>query len=108
MIEPWFRALKHNYLFLHQLNDFVTAKRLAEFYVREHNTTIPHSAFDGETPDEIYFGTGTHVRHELMAIRLKAKRTRIQRNRSVACGIWRECNCTARSTECSCSQHCYS
>ena len=86
MIEAWFRALKHNCLFLHQLSDFVTGKRLVTFYVGEHNTTIAHSAFDGETPDEIYFGTGGHVAQELATRRLKARRSRIERNRSVACG----------------------
>ena len=24
----------------------------------EHNRVLPHSAFRGQTPDEIYFGTG--------------------------------------------------
>ena len=85
MIETGFRALKHNCLFLHQLNDAVTAKRLVEFYVREHNTAIRSSAFGGERPNEIYFRTGAHVRHEVMAIRLTAKPTSVQRNRS-ACG----------------------
>jgi len=31
---------------------------LVEFYVREHNQVLPHSAFRGQTPDEMYFRTG--------------------------------------------------
>ncbi|HUE88781.1 MAG TPA: hypothetical protein VMO26_22110 [Vicinamibacterales bacterium] len=28
------------------------------FYIDEHNRVLPHSAFRGQTPDEMYFGTG--------------------------------------------------
>jgi hypothetical protein len=39
--------------------------RLVEFYVTEHNQRIPHAAFDGQTPNEIYFGRGDRVPDEL-------------------------------------------
>jgi len=32
-----------------------TVQRLVEFYVTEHNERIPHGAFEGQTPDEMYF-----------------------------------------------------
>jgi len=35
--------------------------RLVAFYVSEHNHVLPHSAFRGQTPDEMYFGTGDAV-----------------------------------------------
>ena len=35
------------------------------FYVEQHNTVIPHSAFRGQTPDEMYFGTGAAVPDQL-------------------------------------------
>ena len=35
------------------------------FYVHEHNHVLPHSAFRGRTPDEMYFGTGMAVPAEL-------------------------------------------
>ena len=38
-----------------------TVRRLVEFYVHEHNRVLPHSAFRGQTPDEMYFGTGDAV-----------------------------------------------
>jgi hypothetical protein len=37
-----------------------TVKRLVEFYVTEDNERIPHAAFEGQTPHEIYFGRGGH------------------------------------------------
>jgi hypothetical protein len=58
MIEGWWRSLKHQCLFLHQLDSLATIRRLVAFYVQEHNHVLPHSAFRGQTPDEMYFGTG--------------------------------------------------
>jgi Integrase core domain len=58
MIEAWWRSLKHQWLFLHSLDSVTTVRRLVEFYVQEHNRVLPHSAFRGQTPDEMYFGRG--------------------------------------------------
>ena len=55
MIEAWWRTLKHQWLFLHSLDSVTTVRRLVEFYVQEHNQVLPHSAFHGQTPDEMYF-----------------------------------------------------
>jgi hypothetical protein len=33
-------------------------RKLIEFYVREHNSRLPHSAFRAQTPDEMYFRDG--------------------------------------------------
>jgi transposase InsO family protein len=55
MIEAWWRSLKHQWLFLHSLDSVSTVRRLVAFYVEEHNTVLPHSAFRGQTPDEMYF-----------------------------------------------------
>src|SRR5205823_6186928 len=55
MIEAWWRSLKHQWLFLHSLDSVTTVRRLVEFYVQEHNRLLPHSAFRGQTPDEMYF-----------------------------------------------------
>src|SRR5262249_50567176 len=45
MIEAWWRALKHQWLFLHSLDSVTTVRRLVEFYVDQHNRLLPHSAF---------------------------------------------------------------
>jgi transposase InsO family protein len=58
MIEAWWRSLKHQWLFLHSLDSVTTVRRLVAFYVDQHNRLLPHSAFHGQTPDEMYFGSG--------------------------------------------------
>jgi hypothetical protein len=65
MIEAWWRSLKHHWLFLHPLESVATVRRLVAFYVDEHNHVLPHSAFRGQTPDEMYFGTGDGVPADL-------------------------------------------
>ena len=55
MIEAWWRSLKHHWLFLHSLDSVATIRRLVAFSVDEHNHVLPHSAFRGQTPDEMYF-----------------------------------------------------
>ena len=59
MIEAWWRSLKHQWLFLHSLDSVATIRRLVAFYVHEYNTVLPHSAFRGQTPDEMYSGNRT-------------------------------------------------
>jgi transposase InsO family protein len=54
LIEAWWRSLKHQWLFLHPLDNMATVRRLVEFYVTEHNQRMPRSAFQGQTPDEMY------------------------------------------------------
>ncbi|MFI4851229.1 MAG: hypothetical protein ACIAZJ_19110 [Gimesia chilikensis] len=36
----------------------VLEKNLVAFYVGQYNTHLPHSAFQGQTPDGMYYGTG--------------------------------------------------
>jgi putative transposase len=86
MIEAWWRALKHHWLFLHPLDSVSTVRRLVAFYVQEHNQVLPHSAFRGQTPDEMYFGTGEAVPGDLRARAAIARRRRVEANRSGACG----------------------
>jgi len=72
-------------MFLHPLDSLSTLRKLIEFYVAEHNETIPHSAFRGQTPDEIYFGRGQTVPDELAERRREARSKRIEQNRDTAC-----------------------
>jgi len=85
MIEAWWRSLKHQWLFLHSLDSVTTVRRLVEFYVDEHNRVLPHSAFRGQTPDEMYFGTGDAVPADLTSGAATARRARAEANRSAAC-----------------------
>ncbi len=86
MIEAWWRALKHDWLFLNTLDSVATVTKLVAFYVEEHNLRLPHSAFRGQTPDEMYFGTGANVPDELERQKATAKQKRFEENRALACG----------------------
>ena len=85
MIEAWWRSLKHQWLFLHSLDSIATVRRLVAFYVDEHNRVLPHSAFRGQTPDEMYFGTGAAVPTDLTSRATTARRARGEANRSASC-----------------------
>ena len=85
LIESWWRALKHQWLYLNSLDTIATLEKLVGFYVNEHNRRLPHSAFRGQTPDEMYFGTGQQIPGELEAARQAARRTRLETNRKMTC-----------------------
>ena len=72
-------------MFLHHLDNLATLRRLIEFYVVEHNRTIPHNAFRGQTPDEMHFGRGATVPDELAERRREARKRRVEQNRHTAC-----------------------
>jgi len=85
MIESWWRSLKHQRLFLNTLESISSLRGLVSFYVEEHNTRLPHSAFHGETPDEMYCGSGGHITNELALRRHVARLARLKANRAVFC-----------------------
>jgi putative transposase len=87
MIEAFWRSLKHSWLYLHGLETESELRRLIAFYVQAHNELMPHSAFNGQTPDEIYFGTGDAVASELAIGRVRARAARMDRNREARCGV---------------------
>ena len=81
LIESWWRVLKHQWLYLNLLDGVRTVRKLVTFYVDEHNTCLPHSAFKGQTPDEMCFGTGDDVSRELEEERKAARTARMEENR---------------------------
>jgi putative transposase len=87
MIEAWWRSLKHQWLFLHSLDSVSTVRRLVAFYVDQHDRVLPHSAFHGQTPDEMYFRTGDAVAEDLLSCATAARRTRVEANRSASSEI---------------------
>jgi putative transposase len=87
LIESWWRVLKHQWLYLNELDSAKRVEKLVEFYVVQHNSHLPHSAFQGETPDEMYYGTGKEVPKRLQEARLEARRQRIDANRGRSCGV---------------------
>ena len=89
MIESWWRQLKHQWLFLNTLDSIETVRKLVAFYVQQHNEHVPHSAFKGQTPDEMYFATGADVPEKLLAAQLLAKQSRRESNLARSCSACR-------------------
>ncbi len=86
MIEAFWRSLKHQWLYLNSLDTIASVRRLVAFFVEQHNMVMPHAAFDGQTPDEIFRGTGAHVPAMLAAARITARNQRLEHNRAQRCG----------------------
>jgi hypothetical protein len=87
MIEAFSRSSRHAWLYLEKLDNMATLRRRIAFYVRAHNEAIPHAAFAGQTPDEMYFGNGDAVVIELASVRVGACQERIKANRMAACRV---------------------
>ena len=87
LIESWFRSIKHQWLFLNTLDTVSSVENLVSFYVAEHNGVIPHSALNGQTPDEVYFGTGDGVPAGLDAAKKAALEKRMEENRARSCSV---------------------
>ena len=62
-----------------------TLRSMVDFYVTQHNTTMPHAAFDGATPDEVFSGTAGPLDARLAHARAHARQRRLQHNRSRSC-----------------------
>ena len=87
LIESWWRILKHQWLYLNQLDSVTTVEKLVAFYVDQHNSYLPHSAFRGQTPDEMYFGIGDNIPQQLEEARREARELRMATNRSKSCRV---------------------
>ncbi len=85
MIEAWWRFLNHQRLFLHSPDSVTIVHRLVQCYVDEQNRVLPHSAFRGQTPDEMYVGTGAAGAADLRSRATAARRARGEANRSASC-----------------------
>ena len=96
LIESWWRVIKHQWLFLNTLETAASVKKLVAFYVEQHNSHLPHSAFKGQTPDEMYFGTGDGIPKKLEEAKLQARELRLKSNRE------RNCHVCALPTSASC------
>jgi hypothetical protein len=58
---------------------------LVTFCVEQHNTSLPHAAFAGQTPDEMYVGRGEEDSRNLAAARAQAREARMEANRGPTC-----------------------
>ena len=96
LIESWWRVIKHQWLFLNTLDTAASVGKLVAFYVDQHNSHLPHSAFKGQTPDEMYYGTGDDIPKTLEEANLQARELRLKSNRE------RNCHVCALPTSASC------
>ena len=92
LVEAWWRGLRHQWLYLNTLDTAAAVRRLVAFYVKEFNEAMPHSALNGRTPDEVYFGKSEDIPINLAAARQAARARRLAENRAVTCET-----CTATS-----------
>jgi putative transposase len=90
MIERFWSSLKHNFLYDQRLSSITALRRFVDFYVHEHNHVIPHDAFDGQTPVEVFSSTASELTALLAHKRADARARRIDENRRIHCGV-----CTA-------------
>ncbi len=74
--------------YLDQLQLFIEIVLLVAkcVYVHEHNTRLPHSAFQGQTPDEMYFQNGDHIPQRLETARQEVRQAWAEANRKRDCG----------------------
>ena len=84
-IKARWRCLKHSWPYLHSLDSAAAVERLVAFYVEQHNEVMPHRAFDGRTPYEVYFDGAANLVSELIERRRLAKEERVARNPSKTC-----------------------
>jgi hypothetical protein len=68
-------------MFLNTLDSVAALRRHVAFHVVAHDTQVPLSAFRGQTPDEMYFGTGEQVPAELASAKSAALDARLHANR---------------------------
>ncbi len=87
LVEALNRSLKINCLYNHPLNTIADIKRLVNYYLNQHNDFMPHSAFNGATPLQMFTGTWTKKHAKEMKQKLvDAKVKRREYRRSFACG----------------------
>ncbi len=86
MIERFWSSMKHNFLFMQRLSSITALRRFADFYVVEHNTVIPHNAFQGQTPIEVFRGVSADVPELLASKRAEARQLRVRENQRADCG----------------------
>jgi len=60
-------------------------RRLIAKFIDEYNTIMPHSAFRGQTPAEIFYGTAPDIERRLAEERTKAREKRVEFNRALSC-----------------------
>ena len=88
LIEALFRSVKHNYLFQQRLETLAIFEGHASFYLTQHNEVMPHNAFKGATPLEMYTGSwGPKCDAQLLEEAKASKAARHAHNTAGCCPI---------------------
>ncbi len=87
MIERFWSSMKHNFLFTQRLDSMTALIRFVTFYVGEHNTVIPHNAFQGQTPSEVFHGVAGELPGLLASKRAEARKLRLRENQLASCRV---------------------
>jgi len=86
MVEMLFHRMKHRYLYTILLSNFESLVKGTDFFLTESNTSIPHSALKGATPEEIITGSWTEEKITQLKEKIAvARRLRIETNKAVRC-----------------------
>ena len=85
MIERFWLSMEHSFLFTQKLDSITALRRFVDFYVDQHNTFIPHNAFQGQTPIEVFCGDGYHLAEQFASKRAEARHIRLTDNRAAVC-----------------------
>jgi putative transposase len=59
VVERFWRSLKYEEVYLHAYDSVSEARTSIGKYIAFYNSTRPHSALDGRTPDAVYFASPT-------------------------------------------------
>ena len=94
LIEAFWRSTKHNCLFQQRLDSLAAVSKWVAFYIQQHNEVMPHHAFKGQTPNEMYFGTGKAIEAELKQGAVAARQARREANSKRTCAA-----CTTKAPE---------
>jgi transposase InsO family protein len=90
MIEAFWLALKHRWLYLHRLDTLESVRTLVAAYVADHNDLIPRVELGGRTPNEAYEGRPAPALEDACR---EARARRLEANRKTSCGVCDEPPC---------------
>jgi len=86
MIETLFRSLKHNYLYHRDIRRLLSLRKEVDFWFKEHNERIPHTAFKGETPlERFHKAWRSQDQIRILLNHQEAIKLRIKHNQRVFC-----------------------
>jgi hypothetical protein len=91
MFEAFFRSLKHNFLIYQKFMTLRDLERKLRFFFKQYNQIMPHSAFAGATPKEMFHGIWTEKSQEKIKNEMRnAFSHRRQIKRIISCGVFKK------------------